>query len=215
MGYSVAIFDLDGTVLDTIGDLAAATNHALATYGLPTLDVSRVEAIVGNGIRNLIDTAVPTGTDPSTADAVFAEFKAYYAEHCEDATHPYDGIDELLRAIRERGVRTAVVSNKADFAVQKLMARFLPGRFDVVVGEREGMRRKPAPDTVDAVLEQLGRTRDEAVYIGDSEVDVQTAANAGMDCLVVGWGYRGEEFLKEHGARVIVEQPSDLKGYIL
>ncbi|MCH3942431.1 MAG: HAD-IA family hydrolase [Atopobiaceae bacterium] len=215
MGYSVAVFDLDGTVLDTIGDLAAATDHALASHGLPALGTERVRAIVGNGIRNLIETAVPAGTDRETTDAVFAEFKSYYAEHCQDATRPYDGIEELLASIRDAGVRTALVSNKADFAVQKLVAHFLPGLFDVVVGEREGVRRKPAPDALYAVLAQLGHERSQAVYVGDSEVDIETARNAGVDCLVVGWGYRSEEFLEARGARVIVGQPGDLKGYIL
>lgn len=214
MRYKTVIFDLDGTILDTIEDLAEATNHALASQGLPRRSLAEVRSIVGNGIRNLIVRACPPDTPSATIDAAFAEFKRYYADHCEDNTKPYPGITDLLRSIRADGVSTAVVSNKADFAVQKLIENHFPGLFDAVVGEREGVRRKPAPDSVNAVLAELGIESGDALYVGDSEVDIATARNAKTSCVLVSWGYRDVETLRENGAETIVDTMDGLRGQI-
>ena len=180
MRYSVILFDLDGTILNTLDDLAASTNRALAKNGLPTRSTEEVRRFVGNGIRLLIERAVPSNTPLTLTDRVFDDFRTDYAEHCADRTLPYDGIPELLRALRASGARTAVISNKADSAVQELIAHYFPGLFDAVVGERPGVRRKPAPDAVLEVLRTLSAAPADAVYIGDSEVDVETARNAGL-----------------------------------
>ena len=142
--------------------------------------------------------------------SVLDVFKEYYGAHCEDKTCAYDGIMELLEQLRDRGIKTAVVSNKADFAVQKLCEKYFKGVFDVQVGEREGVPRKPAPDSVDNILAELGISREDAVYVGDSDVDIMTARNAGMDEILVNWGFRGREFLLEHGAKCVVDKPEEI-----
>lgn len=210
MKYQAVIFDLDGTILNTLDDLAAATNVVLTENGLPARTTDEVRRFVGNGIRKLIERAVPAGTDVATIDRLFARFKEYYGAHCADATRPYDGIPALLRRLRADGYRTAVVSNKADFAVKELCRDYFPDLFDSVAGEREGIRRKPAPDTVNAVLADFGLSPAKAVYVGDSDVDVETAKNAGMDCIGVAWGFRGETFLREHGATTVVSDAEEL-----
>lgn len=206
----LAIFDLDGTILDTLEDLADALNHALTEFGYPTRTLPEVRRFVGNGIRNLIRRAAPAGTTEAEFDRIHAAFSTYYIVHCADKTRPYDGIPELLAALRDRGIRTAVVSNKPDGAVKPLCARYFPGLFDAAVGERTGVARKPAPDSVNAVLAELGVDRSEAVYIGDSEVDIATARNAGMACFSVDWGFRPREELLANGAKLIASTPQAL-----
>ena len=215
MKYQLAIFDLDGTILDTLEDLYLAVDHALRKNGLPERTLDEVRAFVGNGIRKLIERAVPTGSSEPVIVQVHADFTAYYAQHCADHTKPYEGIPELLRALREAGMQTAVVSNKADYGVQTLVNRYFPGLFDDAVGEREGVRRKPAPDAVRAVLEKLGVSHEQAVYIGDSDVDIETAKHAGMPCISVDWGFRCAAFLTEHGAKHILSAPAALAKYLL
>lgn len=210
MKYRLAVFDLDGTILNTLEDLADSTNHALAVNGLPGRSIDEVRQFVGNGIRNLIERAVPEGTDEELTDRVFGEFKEYYGIHCFDKTRPYDGILECMEKIRGDGMQVAVVSNKADFAVQELCERFFPGLSDVSVGEREGVRRKPYPDSVLHVLDSLGVKKEDAVYIGDSEVDVKTAGNAGIDEIAVEWGFRDSAYLRNQGAKVLVKTPAEL-----
>ena len=148
-------------------------------------------------------------------NAVLATFKIHYGEHCADTTRPYEGILPLLSKLKEEGIQTAVVSNKADFAVQELCERYFPGCFDFVVGEREGIRRKPCPDSVNEVLKKLQKTAEQSVYIGDSDVDVDTAANAGMDMIGVSWGFRGREFLIEHGANKIADKPEEIWEWLV
>lgn len=211
MRYSVILFDLDGTILNTLDDLAASTNRALAKNGLPTRSTEEVRRFVGNGIRLLIERAVPENTPLTLTDRVFDDFRTDYAEHCVDHTLPYDGIPELLRALRASGARTAVISNKADSAVQELIAHYFPGLFDAVVGERPGVRRKPAPDAVLEVLRTLSAAPAGAVYIGDSEVDVESARNAGLPCIAVDWGFRSREILLQHGAQTIASSPAELQ----
>ena len=215
MGYKAIIWDLDGTLLDTLQDLAGAVNHSLETYGLPVRTKEEIRAIVGRGIRHLVENAVPTGTDPATTDAVFGEFCTYYAVHSADATAPYAGISAMLGKLSRAGVKMAIVSNKADFAVQDLVMRYFGEEITLAVGAREDIPKKPAPDMVEYALARLGVTKAEAAYVGDSEVDVLTARNTGMDCLAVDWGFRSRETLREAGAERIFSTPQELMETIL
>ena len=215
MAYQAAIFDMDGTLLNTLDDLAASTNAALSAHGMPRRETDEVRQFVGNGIPNLIRRAVPAGTDEATQRAVFKTFCEHYALHDADRTAPYPGILELLEQLAAEGVRCAVVSNKGDFAVQALCEHYFPGAFAFAVGEREGVRRKPAPDTVDAALEALGIAAKDAIYIGDSEVDVATAEAAGLDCVIVTWGFRSVDTLLEAGARMLVDTCEELHEVIM
>lgn len=210
MHKQLVIFDLDGTLLDTLDDLADAVNWALEQEQLPRRTREEVRAFVGNGIRNLIERAVPTGTEAAQTDRVFAGFKARYAGHCADKTRPYPGILELLARLRAEGIRTAVVSNKADFAVQTLCRDYFPGLVDCAVGERAGIPKKPAPDSVQEVLRALEIPREQAVYVGDSDVDVLTARNAGMDGILVLWGFRDRQTLERAGAKTFAATAEEL-----
>ena len=203
----VAVFDLDGTLLDTTRDLALAVNHTLAVFGMPQLPQDQVIAYTGNGIARLIEQSVPAGTPRDVWERAFDEFKRYYGAHALDHTEPYPGIPECVAALRAEGLGVAVVSNKADFAVQEIIDARMPGCFDAVLGECEarGIRRKPAPDMVLAVLDQLGAARNGLVYIGDSEVDVATARNAGLPCISVSWGFRDRDVLVNAGAETICD----------
>ena len=207
---TAAIFDLDGTLLDTLEDLYLATNQALTRHSLPARTRDEVRMFVGNGVEMLIRRAVPAETAENTVAAVLADFKAIYATICEDHTVPYPGIIPLLTALRARGIRTAVVSNKFDAATKQLCQKYFGDLVEIAVGERAGIRKKPAPDTVFEVLRQLELSADSAVYIGDSDVDIETARGAGMPCLSVTWGLRDEDFLIEHGATVLVHTPREL-----
>ncbi len=215
MKYKLVVFDLDGTILNTLEDLADSTNYALRENGLPERSIEQVRCFVGNGIRKLMERAVPEGTEEAVIRCVHESFTAHYKVHCADKTKAYDGVLELLRALRDAGCMTAVVSNKADYGVQTLCQDYFPGLFDFAVGEREGIRRKPNPDSVNEVLEKLKVRREDAVYIGDSDVDIQTAKNAGLDCISVTWGFRGREFLLQHGAVKFAETPEEIYGEIL
>ena len=210
MKYMIAIFDLDGTILNTLEDLADSTNYALKTCGYPERTMDEVRQFVGNGIRKLMERAVPEGTPVEEIDRVHETFTAHYKVHCADKTRPYDGIMELLQNLKKDGCKLAVVSNKADYGVQELCKQYFDGVFDFAVGEREGIRKKPAPDSVNEVLKTLGCSRDRAVYIGDSDVDMQTAANAQMDHIIVEWGFRDVPFLIAKGAKVLVEKPEEI-----
>ncbi|MCI6012873.1 MAG: HAD family hydrolase [Firmicutes bacterium] len=212
--YKAAVFDLDGTLLETLEDLADSTNHALRTFGLPVRTTDEVCRFVGNGIHKLIERAVPEDSSSETVEQVYEEFKRWYAIHCNDKTSAYAGIEEMLHTLRQLGIRTAVVSNKADFAVQTLCKIYFPGLLDAAVGQRDGIRTKPAPDAVHEVLKILDISREDAVYVGDSDVDIETAANAGMDCISVTWGFRSRQFLIEHGACVLADTPRALQEYI-
>ena len=211
----VFIFDLDGTLLDTLGDLAASTNYALRMHGMPEHSIDDVRRFVGNGVRKLMERAVPDGAANSLFDEAFATFRQHYMAHSLDTTRPYDGIPETLKALRERGCRIAVVSNKMMAATQELCRHFFPDTVEVAIGEHEaaGIRKKPAPDTVFAALRELtgtGPVSSSAVYVGDSDVDIQTAANAGIPCISVLWGFRDRDFLLSHGATTLISSPSEL-----
>lgn len=215
MRYKLAIFDMDGTILNTIDDLAASLNYVLEKSGFPSRTMDEVISFIGDGLRKLIERGVPEGTDSETVDKVLADFKEYYAVHCADKTAPYDGIIELLENLRRNGCLTAVVSNKADDAVQELCRKYFDGLFDYAVGERSGILRKPAPDSVNEVLEKLNVSRGNAVYIGDSDVDIKTAENAGMDSIIVEWGFRERDFLLKKGAKTIVSAAKEIEDIVL
>ncbi len=213
MKYRLAIFDLDGTLLDTLEDLADSTNYVMRQFGYQERTLKEVRSFVGNGIRKLLERSAPKGTSPEEIDRMFEQFKEYYGAHCADKTKPYDGVMELLASLQKQGVKLAVVSNKADYAVKALCEQYFPGYFDEAVGERTGIARKPAPDTVNEVLRNLQMDKSQAVYIGDSEVDVQTAKNAELDCIAVDWGFRDKEALEDAGAECIVSTPAELLNY--
>lgn len=198
--YDAVIFDLDGTLLDTLEDLKNSANAAAAKYGMPQYTRQQISSFVGNGIRRLIQQVVPGGEENAEFEQVFQAFKEHYALHCMDETEPYPGIPALLGWLKKSGCRTAIVSNKADFAVKKLRDVYFGELVEVAIGEREGCRRKPAPDSVFQALSDLGVDRERAVYVGDSDVDLQTARNAGIDCISVCWGFRSREFLIGQGA---------------
>lgn len=210
--YSTYIFDLDGTLLDTLGDLAAAVNYALRTHGMPEHSIDDVRRFVGNGVRKLMERAIPEGENNPEFEATFATFRQYYMHHSLDTTKPYEGIPETLKALKAKGCRLAVVSNKMMAATQELCQHFFPDTIEVAIGENEaaGIRKKPAPDTVFAALDALGVGKAEAVYVGDSDVDIQTAANAGLPCISVLWGFRDRDFLIANGAKTFISAPSEL-----
>ena len=212
MMYKVYIFDLEGTLLDTLTDLAASTNYALREHGMPEHSVDDVRRFVGNGVRKLMERAVPDGADNPLFDEAFATFRQHYMEHALDTTRPYDGVPEMLATLKSRGCRIAVVSNKMMAATQELCQHFFPDTVEVAIGEHEaeGIRKKPAPDTVYAALSALGVTKDHAVYVGDSDVDIATARHAGLPCISVLWGFRDRDFLLQHGATTLVTIPREL-----
>ena len=220
MRYKAAVFDMDGTILNTLDDLCASLNHAMAETGHRSdFTPGEVGAFFGSGAEEAMARALRTegggSTEPEEARRVFEVFRVWYPAHCEINTRPYPGVLELLTKLRERGVKTAVVSNKLDAAVQALCKTHFPGLFDAHLGEREIVRRKPAPDMTLAALERLGVPPSEAVYIGDSEVDLLTAENAGTDCVAVSWGFRSRDFLEAHGAARIADDPAALLLEIL
>ena len=210
--YSTYIFDLDGTLLDTLGDLAASVNYALRTHGMPEHTIDDVRHFVGNGVKKLMERAIPDGEQNPDFEATFATFRHHYMEHSLDTTRPYEGIPDALKALKAQGCRLAVVSNKMMAATQELCQHFFPDTIEVAIGENEaaGIRKKPAPDTVYAALRMLNVEQKNAVYVGDSDVDVETAKNSGLPCISVLWGFRDKEFLIRHGAKTFISAPSEL-----
>lgn len=210
MKYSTVIFDLDGTLLNTLEDLAASVNFAMKSMGFPEHTLDEVRRFVGNGIAVLIKRSIPAGSSEEEYKKAYELFKSHYAEHCLDLTAPYKGIPETIMKLREKGSRIAVVSNKIDFAVQKLCDDFFPGLVDAAVGDSPKTRTKPAPDMVYKALEIMGAENSGCVYIGDTDVDFETAKNSGMDCILVSWGFRSREELVKHGAEMIADKPEDI-----
>lgn len=217
MKYTTCIFDLDGTLLNTLDDLANSTNYALRLHSMQERTREEVRRFVGNGVKKLIERAVPAGTTEEETERVLADFRSHYLEHDKDTTRPYDGILEMLERIKNRGIRTAVVSNKFFKATESLCSHFFGSLIDVAIGENEaaGIRKKPSPDTVREAIRQLEVETSDCVYIGDSDVDVMTAKNSGMDCISVLWGFRDEDFLSEKGATKTVRTPSELTTLLL
>ena len=208
----VYIFDLDGTLLDTLSDLTAAVNHALALHGLSAKTKDDVRRCLGNGYARLIGDVTGYGETDERTRAILADFQTYYEQHLADLTAPYDGIVPLLQTLRQRGAKIGIVSNKGNEAVQQLSARFFGGLIDVAVGESQTVRRKPNPDALLEVMRTLGCTPTNALYIGDSEVDIETARRASIPCLSCTWGFRTEAFLRQHGAQHFVHRPEEVVG---
>jgi phosphoglycolate phosphatase len=209
--YSTYIFDLDGTLLDTLQDLANSANYALRQHGMPEHSIDDIRRFVGNGVRLLMERAIPDGAQNPQFEATFATFRQHYMQHSLDTTQPYDGILEAIHELKARGCHMAVVSNKMMAATQELVRHFFP-EIEVAIGENEaaGIRKKPAADTVFEALRQLGVGKEDAVYVGDSEVDFETACNSGLPCISVLWGFRSREFLMQHGATTFINHPREL-----
>lgn len=208
-GKDTFVFDLDGTLLNTLTDLTNAVNFALESVGYEKRTEDQVRKAVGNGIAKLVERSLPGGAKDPHFDEAFDVFKSYYGEHCLDNTRAYDGIYELIDGLKGRGMKLAVVSNKADFAVKELCSKLF-GQIPVAIGESENVRKKPAPDSLIAAVDALGSTLERTVYIGDSDVDIQTAKNAGVGCISVTWGFRSAAFLSANNASTLVDDPSEI-----
>ena len=206
---------MDGTILNTLDDLADTMNYCLRSYGMPERTISEIRSFLGNGLRVLVEKSVPAGMEKSLIDLMCETFGDYYKDHCAIKTRPYEGINTLLQKVRDAGILTAVVSNKVDFAVTELCNEYFDGLFDYSIGERPGQRRKPFPDSVNAVLEYFKLTKEETVYIGDSEVDFMTAKNADMDVIMVDWGFRDEATLQLMGAKKIAHSTDEVYEMIV
>lgn len=212
--YKLAIFDLDGTILYTIAQLANSLNEARIRSGLEPQDMDDIMAHVGRGVRNLVTWSIGTG-EGQLFETVMDNYRSYYNEYCADNTYIYDGLLEVITKLHEEGIKLAVVTNKSDAPAKKLCGHFYPGLFSEVRGHRDGVPHKPDPALVNEVLEALGERHEDAVYIGDSDVDIKTAKNSGMDHICVTWGYRTREFLLENGAEVLVDTAEELGKQIL
>lgn len=210
MSEKACIFDLDGTLLDTLQDLANSANAALETVGLPQRSLEEVRSFVGNGVRVLMRRAVPEGTSDALYESAYAHFLEIYAREKSHHTCPYEGIAETVQALEARGIRCAVLSNKNDDAVAALCAQYFPGLFEWTQGMCEGFQPKPAPDALFAICTRLGLALDDVIYIGDSEVDVQTAEAAGVRMIAVTWGFRSREALLAAGAKTFINHPKEL-----
>lgn len=208
--YKTYIFDLDGTLLNTLNDLHASCNYALRTHGMPERSLEEVRQFVGNGVKKLMERAIPNGLENPLFEDTLQTFRQHYLLHNLDTTLPYPGIMEMLQQLKAQGKRIAVVSNKFYAATQDLCKHFFGDTIQVAIGEREDIKKKPAPDTVLEALRQLQVTRQDAVYVGDSEVDVETARNSGIPCISVLWGFRSKSFLLSHGATTFIETPNEL-----
>ncbi len=208
------VFDLDGTLLDTLTDLAASTNYALRSCGMPEHSIDDVRRFVGNGVRMLMTRAVPDGESNPRFDEAFSVFRQHYMQHCLDTTCPYPGIMEALARLKEKGMMLAIVSNKMQAATEELRQHFFSQYIDVAIGESAAIRKKPAPDTVNEALRLLGISHEEAIYVGDSDVDIDTARAAMMPCASVLWGFRDRQFLLNHGATRLLSSPEELLSLV-
>lgn len=204
------IFDLDGTLLDTLTDLKNSLNEALRNHGLPERTTDEVRRFVGNGIAKLVERAIPSGMQHPSYDAVLTDIRRIYAQRCRENTAPYAGITEMLNELSRKGYALAVVSNKPDAQVKALCKSFFGDCIHTAIGQQEGVRMKPAPDSLFAAMQQLDADTDNTVYVGDSEVDVQTAQNAGVPCISVLWGFRDKELLLTNGARNFAHSPAEM-----
>ena len=219
MKYSLAIFDMDGTILNTLDDMTDSLNVILEKYKLPLHTLDEVRFMVGNGIPKLIERAIEDGRANPEFEKILKDFIAYYEEHCAIKTAPYEGIPECIKALREAGIKIAVNTNKVEPAAIALCDDYFPGLFDIISGSRPGMPPKPAPDGIYEILKRAGMDGksegQKAVFIGDSDVDMQTGMNASLDVIGVDWGFRGKDFLREHGAEVIMLSAEELAEYLV
>lgn len=210
------IFDLDGTLLNTLDDLADSTNYALSKFGYPTRTIEEVRQFVGNGVAKLIERAIPEGKNNPNFEKCLSIFKENYAQNMYNKTAPYNGIIEMLSNLKSKGIKIAVVSNKFDLAVKELCKKYFEGFIDFAAGENEaqGIKKKPAPDTVISVLNEFNFAPEDAVYVGDSDVDIMTAKNSKMPCISVTWGFRDEKFLLKNGATILINAPSEIYNHL-
>ena len=215
MSYKAVLFDMDGTLLDTLEDLCDSTNHALRQMGYPPRGIEEIRRFIGNGAEKQIRRAVPEGTSEEKIMETLAAFRAYYQDHCQIKTKVYDGLLDMLSELKQKGVKLAVVSNKPNSAVQKLSREYFGERLDYAIGASDGVRCKPYPDMAEEALKALGVEKKDAVFVGDSEVDVQTGLNAGLDVIAVSWGFRSREVVIEAGASKIADDAHQLEKFIL
>ncbi len=210
MDKKAVIFDLDGTLLNTLTDLKNSLNEALRLHGLPQRTTDEVRRFVGNGIATLVQRAVPDGRENPQYDAVLQDIRAIYAKHSLDTTAPYDGIPDMLQALHQKGYLLAVVSNKPDAQVKSLCKTFFGDCIAAAVGQQEGVPLKPAPDPLYAAMRLLGTSKEQSVYVGDSDVDILTARNAGLPCISVLWGFRDQALLETNGAQYFAHAPAEM-----
>lgn len=204
------IFDLDGTLLNTLEDLRDSVNVMMRRHGYPEHSLEQIRNFVGNGVGNLIARSIPHGRDNGSFDRILEEFRDYYTKHCRIKTKPYEGVPEMIKTLSERGYKIAIVSNKNDAAVKELNEIYFSRYTDAAVGDRAGVKRKPAPDLVFLALDEIGSERERAVYIGDSDVDYDTAQNSGLDCILVSWGFRDRELLEGFPEAVVVDDCAEI-----
>ena len=214
MKYEAVVFDLDGTLTDTLSDLKNSVNYALSECGFPERSLDEVRRFVGNGVRRLMYLSVPDGTPQTTAEDCLAVFKKHYKENSLVETKPYDGIMPMLNELKRRGIKTAVVTNKMQEAAADIVRFFFDGLIDETIGQTDGAAQKPQPDGVFLALKKLGVSTEKSVYVGDSDVDCVTARNAGLPCIGAAWGFRGREVLAENGADFIIDRPSEILDLI-
>lgn len=210
MKFTAAVFDLDGTLIDTLEDLKNSVNYALGQFGFPERTYDEIKSFVGNGVAKLVYRSAPADTADETKAKLLALFKEHYMAHSMVFTAPYEGIEEMLTELKNAGVRTAVVTNKMQDAAFDLIETFFGSYIDVVIGQVDSLPQKPEPDGVWLAIEKLGEKRENAVYIGDSDVDCLTAKNSALPVIGCVWGFRGREVLEECGADYIAESPSDV-----
>ena len=213
MSYQTVIFDLDGTLLDTLDDLTSAVNYALSRFSLPKRDREEVRSFVGNGQRKLLERA---SENKVLTDELLPLFREYYIQHSSDKTQPYEGILKLLKDLKKQGIKTAVVSNKPHYATKPLVERYFGDLISLTQGEDEehGVMRKPDPASLLTIMEKLNADKKTTVYIGDSEVDIITSKNAGVDCISVSWGFKTADFLKENGATALADTTAELTEFL-
>lgn len=214
MKYKAVICDLDGTLLNTLEDLMDSVNYALSKRAMPLITLKQTRRYVGNGVAKLVERAAPSGTPKEDIQEMLNDFRYYYDIHSKDKTKPYEGVMELLRELKARGLKLAIVSNKIHKAVGVLAEDYFPGLIDVAIGEMENVPRKPAPDMIYKALDELGINKEDAVFIGDSEVDVATGLNAGIDMVTVLWGFRDRDELVEAGATIFIDEAMALFNYL-
>lgn len=209
MKYNLVIFDMDGTILDTLNDLKNSLNYCLKKYNFNERSLEEVRSFVGNGIRRLIELSIPN-INSSIIDEIYKIFIDYYDKHCNDTTKVYEGIIDTIKELKKQNVLTAVVSNKADLVVQKLCSIYFEGLFDYQIGMQNGIRKKPFPDSVIKVMESLNVDKEHTIYVGDSEVDVETSKNANIKCISVDWGFRKRDYLEKLNNYKVISNPKEI-----
>lgn len=214
MKYKAIIWDLDGTLLNTLEDLMDSVNYALSNKNMPNITLEQTRKYVGNGVARLVRLAAPVGTSDEQVDELLTDFRFYYDRHSKDKTKPYNGILELLTDLKAKGYKMSIVSNKINVAVGQLAEEYFPGLIDVAIGETDNTPRKPAPDMIYKAIDKLGVNKQDAVFIGDSEVDVATGLNAGINMLTVLWGFRDKDELITAGATTFIEKTEDIYKYL-